>query len=534
MLTSISLRTLSLSSNPCPGTNIHTSEGMLSITPVTRLWRVFSFCATGEGDSTIDILTDNVLLEIFCFYQAFYLSDPDVFEMPLRDWRQLMHVCRRWRHIIFESPRRLNLQILCTFNKRFKKSLGIWPDFPIAIKHRDFRLDSIGQDDVIAALEHPDRVFCIELNITSSQLEKMTTLLQKSFPVLTHLDICSKDDESLDLPGGFLGGSAPCLQKINLSVTSFPALPTLLLSAKNLEELTLWGVPPTYYISPGAMVACLAELPRLDTLCLHFTLVAVRLGQIHPPPMTRVVLLALANFDFFGTSEYLEDLVAQIDCPELDHIHVYITNPVVNFQVAQLSKFLNRSVGLEMSPYSPTEVDLAHGRVVIKMFCDPNLRYYVWKPEGRRATIVICYQWTDLEVSLFAEVVNRFSAILSAVDHLSLMSSETVYYRIKSADDIDWPHLLHPFSAVQTLHVSSRLARHLAPVLEDIPAERVTEVLPSLWLAYLEGHPGSFLKKFVAARELSDRLVAVFYRQMEYTEILECCITLSQQEGVSH
>ena len=101
-------------------------------------------------------------------------------------------------------------------------------------------------------------------------------------------------------------------------------------------------------------------------------------------------------------------------------------------------------------------------------------------------------------------------------------------------DDIDWLHLLHPFSVVQMLHVSSRLARHLAPVLEDIPAERVTEVLPSLWLAYLEGHPGSFLKKFVAARELSDRLVAVFYRQMEYTDILECCITLSQQEGVSH
>ena len=371
-------------------------------------------------------------------------------------------------------------------------------------------------------------MFCIELKITGSQLEEMATLLQKPFPVLTRLDICS-DDGNLDLPGAFLGGSAPCLEQIILSVTSFPALPTLLLSAKNLKELTLWGVPPTYYISPGAMVACLAELPRLDTLCLHFTLVAVRLGQIHPPPMTRVVLPALADFDFHGESDYLEDLVAQIDCPELDHIHVYITNPVVDFQVAQLAKFLNRSVGPEMSPYSPTEVDLDDDRVMIKMFCDPNLRYDVRKPERRRATIIIYYQWTNRQVSLIAEVVNRFSAILSTVVYLSLMWPE--YHQI---DDIDWLHLLHPFSAVQTLHVSSRLARHLAPVLEDIPAERVTEVLPSLWLAYLEGHPGSFLKKFVAARELSDRLVAVFYRQMEYTEILECCITLSQQEGVSH
>ena len=349
-----------------------------------------SFCATDEEGSIIGILTDNVLLEIFCFYQAFYLSDPDVFEMPLRDMRQLMHVCRRWRQIIFESPRRLNLQIICTHNKRFKKSLGIWPDFPIVIKHGSFRLDFIDQDDVIAALERPDRVSCIELKITGSQLEKMATVLQKPFPVLTRLDICS-DDGNLDLPGGFLGGPTPCLEQIILSHISSPALPTLLLSAKNLKELTLWGVPPTYYISPGVMVACLAELPKLNTLFLHFTLVTVHLGQTHPHPLTRVVLPALADFDFHGESKYLEDLVEQIDCPELDHIHVYITNPVVDFQVAQLAKFLNRSVGPEMSPYSPTEVDLDDDRVMIKMFCDPNLRYDVWKPQRRRATIIIYY-----------------------------------------------------------------------------------------------------------------------------------------------
>ena len=489
-----------------------------------------SFCATDEGDSTIDILTDNVLLEIFCFYQALYLSDPDVFEMPLRDWRQLMHVCRRWRQIIFESPRRLNLQILCTFNKRFKKSLDIWPEFPIAIKHRDFRLDSIGQDDVIAALERPDRVFCIELKITGSQLEKMATVLQKPFPVLTHLEICSGNGENLDLPGAFLGGSAPCLEQIILSHISSPALPTLLLSAKNLVKLTLLGVSPTYY-TPGAMVASLADLPRLDTLCLHFTLATVRLGQIHPPPITRVVFPALADFSFLGTSEYLEDLVVQIDCPELDYVNVYINNPVVDFQVAQLAKFLNRSVGPEMSPYSPTEVDIDDDCVMIKMFCDPKLRYGVWKPERRRATIAIYYQWTDPQVSLIAEVVNRFSAILSTVDHLSLMSPETEYYRIKRADDIDWPHLLHPFSAVQTLHVSWGHARRVAHALEGIPAERVTKVLPSLCLAYIEGYRESFPEKFVAARELSGCPVVVTYDRMEYTKILEYCV--SQLEDVT-
>ena len=437
--------------------------------------------------------------------------------MPLSDWRQLMHVCRRWRQIIFQSPRRLNLQILCTSRNRFKKSLGIWPDFPIAIRYRGFCLDLIGQDDVIAALEHRDRVFCIELNITGSQLENMATVLYKPFPVLTHLDI-SSEDGNLDLPGGFLGGSAPCLEQITLSCTSFPAFPTLLLSTKNLVKLKLYSVPPTHYISPGAMVACLAEWPKLNTLFLHFTSVTVRLGQILPPPITRVVLPALTDLYFCGAGKYLEDLLAQIDCPELDYIIVHIINPVVDFQIAQLAKFLNRSVGLEMSPYSPTEVNLVNGGVTIKMFCDLNLPYEVWKPEGRRATITIVYGWTDPQVSLIAENVNRFSAILSTVVHLSLTWPE-----YEEIDGIDWLHLLHPFSTVQTLHVSRILAREVASALEDIPAERVTEVLPSLCLTYLERYPGSFLEieKFVAARKLSDSPVEVVYDRMDYTKILD-------------
>ncbi|KAH9968533.1 hypothetical protein BGW80DRAFT_1338084, partial [Lactifluus volemus] len=30
-------------------------------------------------------------------------------------WQRLAHVCRRWRHIIFDSPRSLNLQLFCTY-----------------------------------------------------------------------------------------------------------------------------------------------------------------------------------------------------------------------------------------------------------------------------------------------------------------------------------------------------------------------------------------------------------------------------------
>ena len=76
---------------------------------------------------------------------------------------------------------------------------------------------------------------------------------------------------------------------------------------------------------------------------------------------------------------------------------------------------------------------------------------------------------------------------------------------------------------MQTLHVSRILAWEVASALEDIPAERVTKVLPSLCLAYLERYPGSFLEmeKFVAARKLSDSPVEVVYDRIDYTKILD-------------
>ena len=487
-----------------------------------------SFCATDEERSTIAMLTDNALLEIFYFYQDFYRINPDIFDpsyrgpvMPLREWRRLMHVCRRWRQIIFESPRRLNLQIICASGIRFKKSLGIWPDFPIAIKFPGHsRLTSaIDEDDVIAALEHSDRVCDIELQITGSQLEKLSTVLHKPFPVLTYLHISSRDVTHRGapvLPEGFLGGSVPRLQKFTLSFISFPALPTFLSSAKNLVNLSLYNVPPTGFISPAMLIACLAELPKLDTLCLGFESDS---GQIHPIPITRTVLSALTHFHCPGASEYLEDLVAQIDCPKLAMVTVSYFGPANDFQVAQLFKFINRSVGPEVSPFSPTIVRLYKGgSVMIDMYRRPLHPKEDWDS----ATISIYYRDTYLQVSHIGPALKRFSqrfsAILSTVAYLSVVAEDR---QLEGTDDVEWLHFLHQFFTVQTLHISRELAGHVAFALEAIPAERVTEVLPSLCIIYLECHPRSSLEKFVAARGLSDRPVIVVDDKTEFDKLLE-------------
>lgn len=85
------------------------------------------------------------------------------------------------------------------------------------------------EDNVIAALEHPDRVCRVRLSVTGSlQLGKMSAVIQEPFPVLTHLSISSKSGTELVLPSGLLGGFAPRLQELDLRGIAVSSLPTLL------------------------------------------------------------------------------------------------------------------------------------------------------------------------------------------------------------------------------------------------------------------------------------------------------------------
>jgi hypothetical protein len=52
--------------------------------------------------------------------------------------------------------------------------------------------------------------------------------MQEPFPLLTYLDISTKDDNIPVLLAEFLGGSAPRLQEITLYGIPYPTSPTLL------------------------------------------------------------------------------------------------------------------------------------------------------------------------------------------------------------------------------------------------------------------------------------------------------------------
>jgi hypothetical protein len=62
---------------------------------------------------TIDALPDDLLLEVFSLCVHNEEADED-------EWQMLVHICHRWRCLVFASPRRLNLRLLCTQNVQSK------------------------------------------------------------------------------------------------------------------------------------------------------------------------------------------------------------------------------------------------------------------------------------------------------------------------------------------------------------------------------------------------------------------------------
>ena len=309
------------------------------------------------GRVTIDILPDDVLLLVFLF---------DVLEVvdPSRclPWHRLVHVCQRWRSLEFSSPNFLHLRLVCRPWTRVELT-SIWPPLPIVIRRMiDWFMP---QDyDFDAAIAHPNRVYEIDLHLTSSQLQRLASAMQEQFPALTHLKLCfieggltTRPTPRPTLPDWFLGGSTPNLQSLELHSIPFPTLPKLLLSATGLVRLTLSNIPQSGYMSPETIVTGLAVMANLKSLTIefeHFIFLPDRKSR-PPPPPKRSILPALTHLQFRGISEYLEDVVSQIDAPILDT--TCITFYQLTFDIPQLTQLVRRTTRFEVLSEAHVELD---------------------------------------------------------------------------------------------------------------------------------------------------------------------------------
>jgi len=465
------------------------------------------------GQVTIDTLPDNVLLEIFDFYRG---EDMVFSELGWR-WRKLAHVCRRWRSVIFASPQRLELRVVCDGRTPTRKSLDIWPPFPIAVRYPQWfgyhayriipTVDGHEEEElenVIAALGHHDRITHIHLiDRSGSALRRFFVVLLQPFVALKHLRLTLPSDErtALVLPETFLGGSAPRLRSFYLEGISFPSLPTFFVSS-DLVYLSLQRIPTSGYISPEAMAAYLAPLSNLETLLIGFSSPRSRPNQLIPPPLAlaRIVLPALTRLSFRGVSEYLEHLISRIDTPTLDTVDIHFFMDL-DFHIPQLNQFIAR----------------------LERFKQPHRAKVFFGDKGIEINVVgqatlylqIRCQRLDYQVSSVAQVCRELSPYLSFVGKLDMRPFIGVLPALQNdMDSAQWLEIFHSFIAVQSLRVRKELVPLVAPALQDLTGDRVTEVLPVLRYLHLEelepsGSLWEAIQPFIKARQLSDHPVDI-------------------------
>ena len=456
---------------------------------------------------TIDVLPDDMLLKIF----HFYANDKGA---RMTTWHTLVHICRRWRGIVFAYPHHLNLRLGYTGNMPWKKILDTWPDFPIVISDGGVlpRFDRCWSN-IISALDsgYHDRICEIELStIPDSHLEAIAAAMQRPFPVLTNLFLSPfsiKDDIKLVIPDSFSGGPTPRLHTIKLQRCSFPGMQKLLLSAKDLVTLSLHDI----HISPDAMVTALLVMTRLKSLHLRFDSPRSRpdARSQRPPPLTRTILPALTQFTFTGVQEYSESLMAQIDAPLLENLSItFHTDLIVG--VPQLHRFVSQ---IEVfKTFRRAKVFGSWGC----MYCTLSPRVDPVESSMRLELIISCGR-VDRQLSSLARVCSWSLPPISIVEELKVDIWSLSSSRPRGDDgeprSTQWLELLGPFTAVKNLTLSSGSMSRVCDALKEIAGERVTEVLPVLenlfMFRYPPGDSRKAIKIFVTARRRSGHPVRV-------------------------
>jgi hypothetical protein len=447
------------------------------------------------------VLPDDVLLDIFDFYMDGEQDDEDI-----EAWHTLVHVCRNWRNVVFGSPRRLNLQLLCTSGTPVRQTLDVWPLLPIVVKV--YSTDKWDNGNTLAALEHNDRVSQLVIfDVPSLETEKALAVLQKPFPALTYLQFEFKTESVPVLPASFLGGFAPALRSFFLERIPFPGLPKLLLSATQLVDLDIQSIPHSGYISPEAMVTSLSVLTRLESLAIGFESPWSRPDRKtrRLPPPTRTLLPVLTQLWFKGVSEYLEDLVAPVDTPQLDKLHVTLFYQRT-LHSPQLTQFISRTP--KFKAQDEAHVTFSSDDVMVTL---PRTVTF----DGALELRILAYE-PDWQLSSVTQACgSSFSqALIRTVEHLYIRSHSSCYWRDDLIENSDWLELFRPFTAVKVLYIPSRFTPCIVAALKELVGVRVTEVLPALRSLFfggqfLWGPDQEAMGQFIAARQVAGHPVAV-------------------------
>ena len=445
------------------------------------------------------MLPDVALLKIFDIYGHDAYDFDKRYDEQIEAWHTLVHVCRKWRTVVFGSPLRLNLRLHCTARTPVTKTLDVWPLLPIIVWENDE--ESWDADNIVAALNHSDRICELRFfNIRTSQSEKVLGAIRQPFPALTSLLLYNRDETIPFVPGLFLGASAPRLETLAMSGIPLLGIPKLLLTATHIVNLGLWRIPHFGYFQPEAIVTCLSLLTGLKLLDLGFESPRCRPNRRRLPPRTRTLLPALIWLKFKGVGEYLEDFVALVDAPLLNYLDITFFHQLI-FNTPQLTQFISRTPELKAG-------DKAHLR-----FSDQDVSVTLnWDGPGVNGIkLGVSCGHSDWQLSSLAQIFNSSLAAASIFIRGDLS-------QMRWQDDIEgsqWLELLHSFTDVKDLYVHSEFIQGISLALQEPVGGSVLEVLPALQNLFLgELRPSEPVQEaiwhFVTARKLSGHTINIY------------------------
>ncbi|KAH9010352.1 hypothetical protein EDB83DRAFT_426935 [Lactarius deliciosus] len=456
----------------------------------------------GGTSSPIGELPDNVFLNIFRYY----------LDVSPRQWPRLVHICRRWRRIVFASRQILRLRIFCTHGTPVLETLRSWPAMPIVVQYGGSQELAPpapeDEDNIIVALKESDRVSSINLTATKSLLKKLSAI-ERPFSELDDLVLLFQDSVPLTLPSAFLW--CPRLRCLHLTGTAFPAILRLLYSSTNLVDLQLYDVLNPLYFSPEVLIDALSGMAQLRSLSLHPTF-TTNYDILPPESWERRVLPVLTRLNFRGIYQYLERFVAGIDAPRLGDIEItFVNENIISFPT--LLEFIKMHKSHHRAHIISSERAIsisliqpgASACLKLQFFCEPLDKQLLFVTR-------VC---VHLSNSLF----NAEDLRISATRPLGQGDSN---YR-------GWRDLLNSFTSVQRFRVAGNLSTNIVRAL------RGDNVIPSLHTLYI-AQPGprhaplrEAVVTFMTSRRLSGHPIAVEYERLSHINELRGTGPSSQQ-----
>ncbi|KAI9454583.1 hypothetical protein BJY52DRAFT_1188866 [Lactarius psammicola] len=346
------------------------------------------------------------------------------------------------------------------------------------------------EDSLLAALEQSDRVYSIGLTVSSSLLNKLSTI-SRPFSGLEKLRV--------------LVGPSPSYSPLDQDCLSLP--PSASLPSRDLVDLQLNEIPGVGYFSPEAFANALCGVTQLETLSLHFLSLPPRRNYpaLPPPSWDRVNLPTLTCFRYRGISKYLDNLVARINAPRLGDIDItFFSQPTLD--AWQLGLFINC---IEMWR-SPLRAEILSSRGAISISITSTQPGTL----ARLGLQISCEQ-LDWQLSFISQICDHFFSFLFSVGDLGIMTigSSSV------PDDMDneqWLRLIRAFGGAKDFRVAGELVTDVLCAIRPTDEEHNT-ALPSLRNLHVQnpmsmrGPPRDSVESFVTQRRLSGHPLQKYY-----------------------